>query len=98
MSDARAAAWLCSIYGHRFLEKCEPSRWVYFSHQETALFGQRHQRQGISFSNLYWESRRVEHPRAVQNVSSASQCRQATRLSWRRSLNFGTSAALTSIG
>ncbi len=37
MSDARAAAWLCSIYGHNFLAKCEPSRWVYFSHQETAL-------------------------------------------------------------
>jgi hypothetical protein len=70
MSDARAAAWLCSIFGHKFLEKCEPSRWVYFSHQETALFGQWHQRHGISFSNLYWESRRVEPLRAPQNASN----------------------------
>jgi hypothetical protein len=70
MSDARAAAWLCSIYGHGFLEKCEPSRWVYFSHQETALFGQWHKRHGISFSNLYWERRRVEPSPAPQNVSS----------------------------
>jgi len=70
MSDARAAAWLCLIYGHRFLEKCEPSRWVDYSHQETALFGQWHERHGISFSNLYWESRRVEPPPAPQNASN----------------------------
>src|SRR2546426_7233025 len=70
MSDARAAAWLCSIYGHKFLEKCEPSRWVYFSHQETALFGQWHERHGISFSNLYWESRREEPLPRSQNVSN----------------------------
>ncbi len=80
MSDSRAAAWLCSIYGHNFLAKCEPSRWVYFSHQETALFGQWHQRHGISFSNLYWESRRVEPSRPTQNVSNGQPTGHKTKL------------------
>jgi hypothetical protein len=80
MSDARAAAWLCSIYGHKFLEKCEPSRWVYFSHQETALFGQWHNRQGISFSNLYWESRRVEPLPRSENVSNGQPAAHKTKL------------------
>lgn len=54
MSDTRAAAFLTSIYGHRFLEKCGHSRWVYFSVHETATYGTWHKRNGIRFSNLYW--------------------------------------------
>lgn len=57
MSDTRAAAWLCSIYGHKFLKKLQPSRWVYFSANETATFGQWFKRDGLYFSNLYWQSR-----------------------------------------
>ena len=80
MSDARAAAWFCSIYGHKFLEKCEPSRWVYFSHKETALFGQWHKRDGISFSNLYWERRRIDPLPAPQNVSNGQPVAHKTKL------------------
>ena len=35
MSDARAAAFLVSIYGHKFLAKCGSSRWVYMNGTET---------------------------------------------------------------
>ncbi len=54
MSDARAAAFLVSIYGHRFLERCGGSRWVYMNHAETVRFGDWFKRDGIYFSNLYW--------------------------------------------
>lgn len=58
MSDTRAAAFLVSIYGHKFLSKLSPSRWVYFSAKETATFGQWYKRGGIYYSNLYWEPAR----------------------------------------
>jgi hypothetical protein len=54
MSDTRAAAFLCSIYGHKFLAKCGCSRWVYFSAKETVRVGDWYKRDGIYFSNLYW--------------------------------------------
>ena len=54
MSDTRAAAFLCSIYGRGFLKKCSPSRWVYFSTRGTARYGQWYRREGIYFSNLFW--------------------------------------------
>jgi hypothetical protein len=54
MSDTRAAAWLCRLYGHNFLGKCGASRWVYFSESETVRYGEWHERDGILFSNLNW--------------------------------------------
>jgi len=54
MSDARAAAFLVSIYGHKFLAKCGHSLWVYFSGTETIRYGDWFKRDGIYFSNLYW--------------------------------------------
>ncbi|HVU07839.1 MAG TPA: hypothetical protein VHG89_04770 [Verrucomicrobiae bacterium] len=54
MNDARAAAFLCSLYGPSFLRECGVSRWVYFSARETLRFGQWHERDGIYFSNLRW--------------------------------------------
>lgn len=54
MSDTRAAAFLCSLYGHKFLKKCRPSRWVYFSAKETIRYGDWCKREGIFYSNLYW--------------------------------------------
>jgi hypothetical protein len=55
MSDTRAAAFLCSIYGRSLLQKLTPSRWVYFTANETATFGHWRERNGIVFSNLNWE-------------------------------------------
>jgi hypothetical protein len=72
MSDARAAAFLCSIYGRRFLKKCGHSRWVYFSNSDLALFGQWHKRGGIYFSNLYWNPAGTEPSCAPQNVSKTN--------------------------
>lgn len=55
MSDTRAAAFLVSIYGHKFLEKIGGwSRWVYFTAKETVRVGDWYVRDGIYFSNLYW--------------------------------------------
>ena len=54
MSDSRAAAFLVSIYGHKFLKKCGHSRWAYFSGSETVRVGDWYKRDGIYFSNLYW--------------------------------------------
>lgn len=68
MSDTRAAAWLCSLYGHKFLKTCSPSRWVYFSSRDTVMYGQWYKRQGIYFSNLYW-SRHPDDP-SVPSVLS----------------------------
>ena len=71
MSDTRAAAFLCSIYGRRFLEKCGHSRWVYYSAEQTSMFGQWYKRSGIYFSNLYWKPKEAEAPSTPQNVSKA---------------------------
>jgi hypothetical protein len=71
MSDTRAAAFLCSIYGRKFLKKCAPSRWVYFSAAEATLYGQWHKRGGIYYSNLYWQPRDTKPVRPPQNVSNA---------------------------
>lgn len=56
MSDSRAAAFLVSIYGHEFLKKCTPSRWVYFSAKQTALYGSWHNYRGLNYSNMGWRS------------------------------------------
>jgi hypothetical protein len=55
MSDARAAAWLTSIYGHTFLKDCGWSRWVYLSAKATVLYGEWHTVSGIKFSNRHWQ-------------------------------------------
>jgi hypothetical protein len=60
MSDARAAAFLCSIYGHKFLRKCGLSRWVFFGAKSTTLYGSWHRYEGISFSNMHWPISRRE--------------------------------------
>ncbi len=60
MSDARAAAFLCSIYGKSYLEKCSPSRWVYFSAKGTSIFGKWHKIDGVLYSNTYWRKREPE--------------------------------------
>jgi hypothetical protein len=56
-SDTRAAAWLCSIYGWRYLDRCGPSRWVYFSGRRCTTFGEWLKYKDIQFSNLFWRSR-----------------------------------------
>src|SRR5690349_13295196 len=60
MSDARAAAWLVSIYGKGMLEHSGPSRWVFFGAKKTTLFGRWHKLKGIQFSNLSWRPFRPE--------------------------------------
>lgn len=62
MSDTRAAAFLCSIYGHDFLSKCGLSRWAYFSGKETIRFGAWYKREGIYYSNLRWMHERRRNP------------------------------------
>ena len=57
MSDARAAAFLVSIYGVELLAEMKPSRWVYFSATETKLFGAWTEVDGIKYSNTAWRSR-----------------------------------------
>jgi hypothetical protein len=54
MSDSRAAAFLCSIYGHNFLEKCGGSRWVFYGAKATSVFGSWNKLKGIMYSNTYW--------------------------------------------
>ncbi len=67
MSDTRAAAFLCSIYGHGFLSKCGGSRWVYFSATQTVRFGHWHEHEGIHFSNLGWLPRAPQfHPAGLE--------------------------------
>ena len=65
MSDARAAAWLCSIYGPTFVENCGSSRWVFYGTKETALYGQWFKRGGLRFSNLYWVREPTRAPKPV---------------------------------
>jgi hypothetical protein len=73
MSDTRAAAFLCSIYGHKFLKKLSPSRWVFFSASETHRFGDWYKRNGIYFSNLYWTPRDSYTPSRETNEPTACQ-------------------------
>jgi hypothetical protein len=68
MSDTRAAAFLCSIYGRNFLNKLTPSRWVYFSAKETCTFGDWFKQEGIWFSNLNWQwQQNLDRSRAAQS-------------------------------
>lgn len=54
MSDARAAAFLVSVYGKNFLDRCGSSRWVHYGAKSTSLFGDWHRWNGMLFSNMYW--------------------------------------------
>lgn len=63
MSDARAAAFLCSIYGHRILRQCGFSRWVFFGAKSTTLYGSWFKQEGILFSNMHWTICRHESER-----------------------------------
>ena len=54
MSDARAAAFLCSIRGHRWLERTAGPRWVYFSAKRTSIYGRWFKLNGIKYSNKAW--------------------------------------------
>lgn len=76
MSDARAAAFLVSIYGKKILESLNPSRWVFFGAKNTAMFGDWHSIGGIKYSNTYWQPRATYHPhyRSSQNVPKRIQC------------------------
>ncbi|MHC1763602.1 MAG: hypothetical protein AB9869_04745 [Verrucomicrobiia bacterium] len=61
MSDSRAAAWLCHLHGHEYLERIGGwSRFVYFAAHETVLYGDWKESGGIRFSNLNWQPF-VEH-------------------------------------
>lgn len=69
MSDTRAAAFLCSIYGTEFLSKCGVSRWVYFSAAKTVRIGRWHEREGIAYSNLRWLPKPVQ-PLLVDSITA----------------------------
>ncbi len=78
MSDARAAAFLVSIYGHKFLAKCGYSRWVYMNAKEIVRYGEWYKRDGIYFSNLHWlppapPKPSVNVPRGRKGASKLSQ-------------------------
>ncbi|HEU5124998.1 MAG TPA: hypothetical protein VFW05_13160 [Verrucomicrobiae bacterium] len=54
ISDTRAAAWLCHLFGHEWLNQSGDSRWVYFAATQTVSYGQWFEREGIQYSNLHW--------------------------------------------
>jgi len=59
MSDTRAAAFLVSLYGKAFLDRCEGSRWVFYGATTTSLFGTWHKWHDMLFSNMWWQPRRI---------------------------------------
>lgn len=70
MSDTRAAAFLVSIYGHKFLKKCTPSRWVYYSAKENIRYGDWCKHDGIYYSNLHWMPRTPRYEQPKQPLGS----------------------------
>lgn len=80
MSDARAAAFLVSRYGHQFLARCGPSRWVYFSGAETVCYGQWLKHEGIYFSNLRWLRSPAPSPPSPRRIAPQGNNSEALNL------------------
>lgn len=74
MSDARAAAWLCSIYGKDYIRSCGASRWVFFGAHATSYFGDWHKLSGILYSNLYWRPSRYERELEIDDGDTGDEC------------------------
>lgn len=74
MSDSRAAAFLCSIYGHDFLKRCGFSRWVFFGAKGTAIYGDFAKVKGIRYSNTYWRRHTVGSALVVPKACDGPVC------------------------
>ena len=83
MSDTRAAAFLASINGHKFLSKCGHSRWVYFSATQTITYGQWYKRDGIYYSNLHWQplAPLKPHQQSNQGIAAGEEVQELWDLS-----------------
>jgi hypothetical protein len=69
MSDARAAAFLCSIYGPEFLQRAGHSRWVFFGSRSTSIFGDWTTVGRIKYSNTYWRTQADWHRSTFKDES-----------------------------
>lgn len=55
-SDSKAIAWLCSIYGTGYLRLIPSSKFLVMDEKEVTMYGDFSKKDGIWYSNLYWEN------------------------------------------